>query len=353
MKKILLVLIGLIIAVPVFYLSAVNVKAASGPDISCGFMDGSMYENVDGSGGYYQTFYPTKNRLDKVVLHLAAFQFLADATMKIVTSDGTELASQTVTVTGAEPVSPADYTYDGFSEITITPGDMYKLVLVRSRGNTLYWYKSSGCGIQGNVYANGTPWTGADYVFTSYGYNASSDTGDSTNNQTVSNAPSSTPSSSIAKPTNAKAEYVSDGSKVKVTWTKSETTDIDGYRIFRSESKTKSFIKIGQVDKKVYEYFDTKISADKTYYYYIRGYKDSTEGLSSNTAEVKIPAIAPAKQKATAATLVPSDETTNWFFYLLLGGTVLFLIVFLVIYELKLKKIWTNQTQFKFKSKLK
>ena len=332
MKKIIGLLIGLFLIVPILNLPVTKVEAESSPDISCSFMDPTLYENVDNSGGYYQTFYPTKNRLNKIVLHLAAFMADSTATMKLLSSDGSELASQSQNVTGANPASPADYTFEGLS-VTITPGNLYKLVLLRSAGATLYWYKTTACSIQGNVYAGGTSFAAADYVFTTYGYNASS----STNDQTASET------SSIAAPTDAKAEYVANDNRVKVSWTKSATTDIDGYRIFRSEDKTKDFAKIGQVDKKIYEDFDTAIIANKTYYYYIKAYKTTEEGVSSNIAEVKIPA------KKTATPVATTISASNWWLYLLLGGVALLLIIFLIVYELKLKKKWAQPKEGKEK----
>ena len=330
MKKIIGHLICLFFLVPILSLPVTKVKAESSPDISCSFMDPTLYENVDNSGGYYQTFYPTKNRLNKIVLHLAAFQTDSTATVKLLSSDGSELASQSQNVTGAEPVSPADYTFAGFSVI-ITPGNLYKLVLLRSAGNTLYWYKTTNCAIAGNVYAGGTPFAAADYVFTTYGYDAASD-------QPASET------SSIAAPTDAKAEYVASGNKVKISWTKSATTDIDGYRIFRSLEKTKGFTKVGSTDNKTYEYFDTTITANKTYYYLVKAYKSGDEGTSSDIAEVKIPATAKTTTPTTAAT----QGSWLWF-YLLFGGVGLLLIIFLIVYELKLKKRWAQPKEGKEK----
>jgi len=321
MKKIIGLFICLFFFVPFFYLPVTKVKAESSADISCSFMDPTMFENVNNSGGYYQTFYPTKNRLTKIVMHLAAFMTDSTATMKLLSGEGSELASASQTVAGTNPASPADYTFEGFS-VTITPGNKYQLVLIRSAGATLYWYKTTACAIQGNLYANGTSWPGADYVFTSYGYNAESD-------QPASDT-------SIAAPTDVKAEYVTSGNKVKVSWTKTATASIDGYRIYRSEVKTKDFAKVGLTDNKTFEYFDTTITASKTYYYYVKAYKSGDEGASSDIAEVKIPAT--AKTTPTTASL---QGGLLWL-YLLFGGVGLLLIIFLIIYELKLKKMWAK-----------
>jgi len=325
MKKIIGLLFVFFLMVPIFLLPATKVKAESSADIFCSFMDPAMFENVNNSGGYYQTFYPTKNRLTKVVLHLAAFMTDSTATMKLLSSDGTELASASQTVTGTNPVAPADYTFEGFS-VTITPGNKYQLVLIRSAGATLYWYKTTACAIQGNLYSNGTSWPGADYVFTSYGYDEA------------------TPEpAGIAAPTSVAAEYVTATSKVKITWNKSSTTDIDGYRIFRSEQKTKDFTKVGTVDKGIYEYSDSEISASKTYYYYVRAYKGSDESENSNTATVTIPA------KKTTPITTAAKQTSSWWLYAILGGSAALLIAFLIVYEIKFKKKWEKPKEGKEK----
>ena len=323
MKKILGLLVGFLFLAPILVLPN-SAKANYSVDTTCAFMDNTMFENVNAGGGYYQTFYPKENRITSAVLKLGAFLTDSTATLKILNSSDNVLATQSLTVTGANPADPTDYSFDSFSAITVTPGQMYKLVLIKSAGVTLYWYKSTNCNIQGNGYANGTSFPGMDYVFTTYGYTVPTP------------EPTPTPTTQIAAPTNVAAAYLSGTQKVKVSWDKSSTVDIDGYNIYRSENQTKSFVKVGQTDGKTVEYSDAKIAAKKTYYYYVKTYKGSGESAQSNTASVTTP--------NTLTTSIGSIATnqTNWFFYLLFGGVGLLLIIFLIVYELKLKKLWAN-----------
>jgi hypothetical protein len=300
-----------------------SAKANYNIDNKCAYVD-TTNQNVDNSGGYYQTFYPKENRITSAVLMLGALGGNATATLKIMDNTGNVLVQQSMTVTGVvwPPVTPAPFSFDNFSPLTVTPGQMYKLVLLRSSGPSLYWYTTTTCDVQGNGYANGASFPGMDYVFTTYGYTVPT--------------PTPTPTTQIAAPTNAAATYSSSTKKVKVSWDKSSTADIDGYNIYRSENQTNSFAKIGQTDSKTQEYQDANIVAQKNYSYYIKAYKGSNESAQSNTASVTTPnTLTPISSIAT--------NQTNWFFYLLFGGVGLLLIIFLIVYELKLKKLWAEK----------
>jgi len=327
MKKLLGLVVGILLLAPLLATPLDSAKANYNIDNRCNFQDDTLYENVNGGGGYYQTFTPKENRITSAVLMLGAFQTDSTATLKIMDSGSSTLATQAITVSGGNPVVPAPFSFDNFSPITVTPGHVYKLALVRSAGNTLYWYKTTTCDISGNAYADGASLPAADYVFTTYGYTESSP------------APTPTPSTQIAAPTKTAATYQASTKQVKLTWDKSTTTDIEGYNIYRSEDASQSFTKLGQVGGSVTEYQDTTIIAKKTYYYYVKTYKSSNESAQSNTASVTIP------NNLTAATANTTANLTNWFFYLLFGGVALALIIFLIVYELKLKKKWAEQAK--------
>lgn len=102
-------------------------------------------------------------------------------------------------------------------------------------------------------------------------------------------APSATTSSSITKPTELKAEY-SEG--VKLSWKASTMTDIDGYIVFRSETKGKNYTKLDQTSKSTYQYTDKTALAGTTYYYIVRAYKGSAQSVNSNEASIAVPANA-------------------------------------------------------------
>jgi len=93
-----------------------------------------------------------------------------------------------------------------------------------------------------------------------------------------------------------------------LVWKASATADIDGYKIFRSESYSKDYLKIANTKKDQLEYFDEDFVAGKTYYYLVRAYKSDQQSVSSNIASVTLPSdIAPAKPK----NLTIIEATTN------------------------------------------
>lgn len=330
MKKITGLLLGVFLLASILFLPN-STKANYSVDTQCGFQDDTMYENVNFGGGYYQTFYPKESRITSIVLKLAAFQTDSTAALKFTDANGNELASKSLTVTGAAPVDPTDYSFDGFSEITVTPGQMYKIILLRSDGNTLYWYKTNTCGIQGNVYADFNSRTGVDYVFTTYGYTPATPDNPDEN-------------SSIAAPTQVKAEYQANVNKIKISWTKTVTSDITGYHVFRSEVKDSGFTRISQTDRSTTEYLDTVFEPEKTYYYYVKAYKDLTDGAQSNVAEVTVPKT--AKKVVIPVATTPTKHSPNWWLY----GLIIFdllLIAFFILYELKLKKLWAKKKEIK------
>lgn len=103
-------------------------------------------------------------------------------------------------------------------------------------------------------------------------------------------APATSTTASIKAPTDLKITYDNDKSAVKLSFSKSATSDIDGYKIFRSEDRTKDFKEIGKTNKSTLEYLDLeKLTVEKTYYYFVRAYKGSDESASSSTVDIKIP----------------------------------------------------------------
>lgn len=102
-------------------------------------------------------------------------------------------------------------------------------------------------------------------------------------------APATTTSFSIVKPTGLVATY-SEGAKL--AWKASTTADIDGYLVFRSETKGKDYTKIGQTIKTALEYTDNTVVASTTYYYMVRAFKGTDQSANSSEASLAIPATA-------------------------------------------------------------
>jgi hypothetical protein len=171
--------------------------------------------------------------------------------------------------------------------------------------------------LSGDVYSGGWYYYGdgpseydmtSDMVFQAWGYNNPSDTkpiidastptqapissvtadlpnDESDVQETISETPSINVATSINKPTELKAIF---NEAVDLSWKASITSDIDGYKIFRSETKGKNYNKIGQVAKTLTVYSDKTVLAGKTYYYIVRAYKDSNQSDSSNEASISV-----------------------------------------------------------------
>ena len=96
-------------------------------------------------------------------------------------------------------------------------------------------------------------------------------------------APASTFDLSIKPPTKLIAkDFPNDsGDKIELSWQKSLSPDIEGYKIFRREEGQK-FGKIAEASKDSERYIDSKVEKSKKYYYIIRAYKGKSESKSSN-----------------------------------------------------------------------
>lgn len=117
--------------------------------------------------------------------------------------------------------------------------------------------------------------------------------------------PAASVESSIAKPTELKAVYKKG---VILSWSASATSGVDGYKIFRSETKGKNYSKIGQTTKKILTYLDNTVLAEKTYYYVVRAYKGSGQSESSSEASITIPVQADAVSTASVSALTTESE---------------------------------------------
>lgn len=163
-------------------------------------------------------------------------------------------------------------------------------------------------------------------------------------------APAATTSSSIKAPTELTAnDSGGEGPAIRLDWQKSATANISGYKIFRSENEKDGFINIANADKDTLTFTDLLIESDKTYYYFVRAYKDKLESDSSNTVSLS---SALKIIDEVVADDNPLDETAvkkfNWkslddwkklnWPLIGLSAVAVILIGFLVIYEVMLKK---------------
>ena len=219
----------------------------------------------------YQVFAPTINKLTKVRL---LFGGVNTPTIVLTIKDmsGNPLG-QTSSVVSAGWV---DFTFA--TAIALTPSLSYQINLTREAAANVSWnYCQPGGYGGGYAVTGGVIIPDKDYNFQTYGYNQGS----------TSPSPSSTVT--IEPPTNLKAEDAANdtGEKVKLTWAKSSTSSIDGYRIYRRNDEEKDFTKIADVAAKFLDYEDTNLENGTLYIYIARAYKGTNESVNSNEARVK------------------------------------------------------------------
>jgi len=323
-RGVVFVLIAVLVAgtLAISSISPKKSRAASTKDQSCANVNETFYMVIGNNPPEQQSFVPTQNRLTDIVLKLGGFNFNGDATVAILSGES-EIAVKTITFATS---TPTYRTFTFATPVTLTPGATYKIWIDHNRSaSPLYWYYNS----DPNCYPNGSAfWKGearsADFDFATYGYSVSEPSGppsgdqtgdqETTGGTTGTDETLGTTTASIAKPTNLTAAYSESDHGVKLSWKASTTTDIDGYKIFRSENKDKGFTKAGEVKKDKVEYLDQDIAAAKTYYYQVRAYKGSEQSYSSNTASATIPADAPPQkpQKLTVVGTTLDTISVKW-----------------------------------------
>jgi hypothetical protein len=286
---------------------------------------GSSVAIYNAYGRFAQTFKPTKSKLDKVQLELANVPGEATLTVNIRHRSGLIWQEGWMTTVSNQAIVNGWNTFD-FSDIDlqVTDNDTYGIYVDCGDADTQWKYKGGP-----SVYDRGfmiwqsTDKLDWDYNFKTWGYNPATEEGSDPPDDsaptnpavtgTSSETPSATTSASIVKPTNLTATYSdeTDSKGVKLAWTASKTTDIDGYKIFRSETAINGYGKIGETKKAIIEFLDDNVASATTYYYQVRAIKGSEQSASSNTASATTPAdIGPAKPVNFKVTDVTANSIT-------------------------------------------
>lgn len=250
--------------------------------------------------GLWQTFTPTQNRLTRIGLWLEG-----DGVGKVVlriTHAGSVLGTEIIDETAGY-----NLVYFDFDNLELVPGDSdYRIWPSRYTGNdTLYWHRSDdpNCYTSGVGYVDGID-VGLDWGFATYGFTQAEEGGDEPAGEpegdtepvadpgvdvttNFGSAPSQNISADILPPTEFGAENTSKEDSVAVTlsWTKSTTEDIDGYKIFRKgPEEDAEFGQISQTEKSIISFIDYKVIENTDYTYMARAYKGNQESDNSNEA---------------------------------------------------------------------
>lgn len=303
-----------------------------------------------------QTFSPTKKYLDSVDVYLkdrvkgswVEATIIAETTGAVLATSGTRMDDgdgwQTISISA-----------------TLDTNIVYRVKIYNENSLNVKWTYNNT-----NPYSGGMAWSGLstynelnDFNFRTYGHDdpivveeKGTPSPESSNSSSpaviTSKSTGDTPlvktNANIKPPSALSAELDQDKKSINLKWTKSDTSDITGYRIFRSELKTTNFVKIGQTGKSITEYVDISALSSKTYYYYVRAIKDNDESASSNTVEISLPdATEEAKSAQTIDTdseNVNNDKNNSMSIIYLYSGLSIILIILIYIFVAMRKKYW-------------
>lgn len=273
--------------------------------------DETAYTPIRNNDSFGQTFtVSTIAKLTTVKLYLSAFPGDFDGSVQVTItriSDSHVFPGPSLNFGSNHMLYPWEDWYSfqfGALAPDVTPGQKYRINIINTSANWQQVFAIDNnlgylnCNTSGAATESGVE-KDYDFLFQVIGYlpestggnnNTGSNSITPTGSSSVSTRPASTTSATIKAPTNLAVIYEADKKDAKLTWGKSATANITGYRVFRSEQKTTGFSKIGEIKNNIFEYADANnLIAEKTYYYFVRAYKGSLESASSNTAELAIP----------------------------------------------------------------
>ena len=135
------------------------------------------------------------------------------------------------------------------------------------------------------------------------------------------------PDLTIIPPVSITASQPKDNSNiVNLEWKKSETTDVQKYRIFRKSSGQEVYTRIAEISADKTTYQDKDIKADKQYSYFVRAVRNDKESENSPVATIQI-----SSKKTSTLQTEPTNTTPNYM-WLVLGIAVLMLIAIIIAY---------------------
>lgn len=338
MKKVLLPILA------VLMLMSFVGSAKAGPSIDQQYTGGTGSLAMSTGLRMAQRFMPTMTGLSKVELELTNVGSNQKISIAIRHSSGGLNWDEGSLATVSNQTVINGWNVFDFDDITVDTSPAYAIFITAADYGPQWKYSnSSGYGSGYAIFQN-DPQYGWDFNFKTWGTNPVDVVDENTQpagqaaDSTLGQAPTATTSAAIKVPTGLKAVYKD--KKVNLTWAKSATTEIDGYKIFRSETQTASFKEVGQTVKTVLVYTDAVgLTEGKTYYYFVRAYKDKEESASSATVKLTLVEGATAEKVRPAVSgdlekLTSAEIRLYWF----LGSLAGLLILVLIGYEIYKKR---------------
>jgi len=283
---------------------------------STGVAGSNLYSFIGSNHQAYQAFVPTKNTLDAVAVRVKS-EIGASSTIKMeiidfLTPPYPTLASMTKTIGNTEEW----VTFD-FPDVSMPRSGYVVLLKNVNQNEHAIWRQNHGnCDPVGYSGDGETADMSRDFGYAVYAYDSGGNGSNPGSNQPPSNGnppsgsspggnpPSSGPSSpigttpgsgqppaqitskSIAPPTNLTAgdRGLDYGGAIDLEWKASQTSDIDGYKLFRRAEGDNEYVEIIKLPKTFTKFTDPWAIKDKTYYYTLRAFKGSDESVDSNVA---------------------------------------------------------------------
>jgi len=326
--------------------------ALAGPSVDQQNTNGQASLAISSKQRMAQRFLPSMTGLSKVDIELANVVGNKKVSLRIRHKTG-DIWDDADVANITDQVAINGWNTFDFADVTVIKDGWYGIFVTADAGPQWMYHKGSSTYTRGYAIYDSVEYPDDDFNFKTWGTDpveivAEQDISEQQNStpdavipdgQTTGTgtgaAPSTTTSSAIKAASGLKAEYAN--SAVNLTWTASTTSDIDGYKVFRSETATSGFTEIGKTVKATLKYADSKeLVAEKTYYYMVRAYKGTAESASTTI----VPMLIPIPTGETEAKVIPfftdMTKTTDWAqiqLYWILGGIIGILLALLVIHE--------------------
>lgn len=157
-----------------------------------------------------QSFKPGTTTLTKIYLAIAmSTDTNKTVTLTLRTITGGDSVVATASTTGEN--SLIYWMPFSFDNLALDATKSYSIQVTTASTTARWYYSTAGCYSNGTATINGSADSGKDFGFFTQGHGVPP--AENTNTETVVDT-------TIASPTKAMAEYVTDGNKVKVSWTK-------------------------------------------------------------------------------------------------------------------------------------
>lgn len=333
-------------------------KALAGPSIDQSYVGGDSPLILDASS-VAQTFMPSVTGLSYVEIELGTEGTGQEVAVAIRHKTGSTWDAGRLAFV-KQPAISGWNTFD-FTDITVTKDDLYGIFVTGTAPTGWIYSDQEGTYSRGNVYLpfNDMNMPNGDLNFKTWGtspvemideqdiseqQNSTPETVEVSADQTAGtgDAPAAVTSNTIEAPSGLKTKYIN--GTVSLSWVASKTTNIDGYKVFRSEEKTTAFKEIGKTSKANVEYSDkNNLISQKTYYYFVRAYKGTEESSATQTIEITtsetVSAAVGAKAEATPSFDNETDtaDQSQGRLYWIFPTILLILLVILIAYKKRLK----------------